>query len=427
MFKNQNMASFKFYLKDGKSKKATSIYLLFDDGVNRCKLYIQESISPKDWNCDKGEARKTLQGFSDFNLKIEKIKNKCKELHTSLTKDGVFTTETLKLRFKIFIDELNNRLKQNTTGANRTFLNLTDFADYFIESNKAIKTNTTKNRLQTLNLLKEFETQKRKKIRFEGVNIGLYNGFIDFMTEKNFNENTKGKHIKNLRHFLNGATKKRFNKNEDYKDEFTILKEDVVTIYLNEDELFTIFKHDFSGNKRLEQTRDLFLIGCYTGLRFSDFSQLTPENIHGNEITVTTQKTKQKVVVPIHPIVKEILNKYNQTAKGLPRAVSNQKMNKYLKEVGREAGIVEPILIEKTKGELKVNKTLQKCDLITTHTARRSFATNLYKSRFPAISIMKITGHTTEKSFLQYIKIGEEENAKDLQEHWSKLTKLKVA
>jgi len=81
---------------------------------------------------------------------------------------------------------------------------------------------------------------------------------------------------------------------------------------------------------------------------------------------------------------------------------------------------------EYQKGGLKVTEAKKKHELVTTHTARRSFATNVFKSGYPAISLMKITGHRTEKAFLLYIKVTPEENANKLMEHWNK-SLLKVS
>lgn len=428
------MASYNYYLKDGKSKTETSIYLLFDDGVNRCKLYIQQSINPKDWNAEKQEARKSLQGFSDFNGKLGKIKNKCSDLHTSLTKDGKFSVEILKTKFRTYLDELNNRKKENTTGVDKTVTNLTDFAQYFLDTVKTTitgkaKTEGTKiQNKQTLRILKEFETIKHKRITFERVNLDFYHDFVDFLTKvKQLSPNTIGRHVKTLKLFLNEATERGINTKFDYKSKrFKALSEPVEKIYLSEEELQKIYKHNFSQNCRLEHIRDLFVIGCYTGLRFSDFSQLKTDNINNGQIKIKTQKTGETVVIPIHPTVSQILEKYSETTKGLPRHISNQKMNEYLKEVGKEVGLNEPTILNSVKGGLKIQTTVPKYKLIATHTARRSFATNLYLSGFPSISIMKITGHKTEKSFMGYLRISQEENAKQLSEHWRKNTKLKV-
>ena len=101
-------------------------------------------------------------------------------------------------------------------------------------------------------------------------------------------------------------------------------------------------------------------------------------------------------------------------------------MNDYIKEIGKEVGIDEMILQTRTKGGMKIQKSVPKYELISTHTGRRSFATNLYLSEFPAISIMKITGHKTEEAFLRYIRISPEQNANLLREHWAKNVKLRA-
>jgi integrase len=147
----------------------------------------------------------------------------------------------------------------------------------------------------------------------------------------------------------------------------------------------------------------LFIIACDTGLRFSDLIELRNENIinNGSVIRIRTQKTGEVVIIPLKGKVKEILKKYEGIP---PQAISNQKMNEYLKELGEMAELIEDVVISLTKGGTRQTETFKKFELITTHTARRSFATNAYLQNVPTISIMKITGHTTAKSFLKYIK-----------------------
>ena len=160
----------------------------------------------------------------------------------------------------------------------------------------------------------------------------------------------------------------------------------------------------------------MFLIGCYTGLRFSDFTEINPENIVSNNtvIQVRTKKTGQRVSIPLHKTVRKILKKYKNN---LPKAYTNQTMNEYLKEVVSLAGIKELIETTITKGGKVEKNVLPKFKLVSTHTARRSFATNLYLAEVPSISIMKITGHKTERSFLQYIRVTQRENADKLLTH----------
>jgi integrase len=96
-------------------------------------------------------------------------------------------------------------------------------------------------------------------------------------------------------------------------------------------------------------------------------------------------------------------------------------MNAYLKEIAKMSTLLQHNIQEDyTIGGIKKKIELQKWEMVTTHTARRSFATNMYKSGYPSISLMKLTGHRTEKAFLLYIKVTPEDSAQQLLEHWKK-------
>jgi integrase len=184
-----------------------------------------------------------------------------------------------------------------------------------------------------------------------------------------------------------------------------------------------LYRFDLSANKRLEQVRDLFVFGCFTGLRFSDYSNVSPENIVPIDrdyfIKLITAKTKELVIVPTNPIIMDIFRKYERNANRLPKSLSNQKFNEYIKEACREAGFTE-------KGRLATAPELELWQCISSHTARRSFATNLYLEGFPVIDLMKITGHKTEKAFLKYIRISKLDTAKRLNEHIKKNWSSKI-
>ena len=171
--------------------------------------------------------------------------------------------------------------------------------------------------------------------------------------------------------------------------------------------------------------RDLFLVGCFTGLRFSDFSILKTDQIKDGYIEIKEQtKTGNPVVIPIHKVVQNIINKHDGN---LPRAITNQKFNQYLKEVGiKVPSLHNHFDTTITKGGLKISKRLKKYELLTTHSARRSFATNEYLNGTPTITIMAITGHRTEKAFMRYIKLNPTDHAQLLKLHWEKRSNLKV-
>jgi integrase len=238
-----------------------------------------------------------------------------------------------------------------------------------------------------------------------------------FLLNKGYSPNTIGSRIKNLKVFMGEAMERGLTDNTHFKSSrFKKPYEKSESIYLTLDEIKAIYELDLSENTRLEKVRDLFIIGCYTGLRFSDLEQLCTDNLIDNKtkIKIKTVKTGEVVVIPLHKHVREILEKHDGIP---PQLISNQKMNDYLKEIGEKAGITDAVIINTTKGMIKESATYNKFELITSHTARRSFATNAYLNDIPSISIMKITGHSTEKAFLTYIKISQEDNANKLLNH----------
>jgi integrase len=105
----------------------------------------------------------------------------------------------------------------------------------------------------------------------------------------------------------------------------------------------------------------------------------------------------------------------------LPKALSNQRMNKYLKEIGEKMECLNVDFSKSiTKGGKEITTNYKKYELLVTHSARRSFSSNLFIDGIPAQTIMKITGHKTEQSFMQYIKITPKENANLIKSHWEK-------
>ncbi len=323
-------------------------------------------------------------------------------------------------------------------------VNLFEFIENFIESSKSrinpktgkkIAVSTIKKYTTCYHLLAEFSMYKNLSFDFKDIDMKFYTSFVKFLNQKAVHKgkdeegnditetglavNSVGKHIAVLKGFLNEAAEQGHNSFRGHKSKnFTVLTENADAVYLNEQELDLLFNLDLSGNLRLERIRDLFLVGCWTGCRFSDFSAISPDQITNGFLHVRQEKTGARVVIPLHPVVKSILDKYNGH---LPPAPSNQKFNDYIKEVCALALINEETQKSITRGGRRVTASFKKSDLVSSHTARRSFATNLYKNGFPAISIMKITGHTTEKSFLKYIRVTPEEHAILLAEHWQRI------
>lgn len=270
----------------------------------------------------------------------------------------------------------------------------------------------------TFQYLKDYATEKKKKIDFKDIDLCFYDAFTAYLQEKKLAVNTIGKKVQTLKIFLNAAREENKNHYDMFKSKrFTAVSEEAETIYLNETELQALYDLDLSKDPSAEKVRDLFLVASWTGCRFGDLAQITPESISNGYISIRQYKTGAKVLIPLHPVVTTILNRYKGV---LPKAISNQKFNVALKDIAEDAKIKDITTKSITKGGVRETAMKEKHRFVTTHTARRSFSTNLYKSGFPTLSIMAVTGHKTEKAFLKYIKVTPDEHARKLQEHWNK-------
>lgn len=257
--------------------------------------------------------------------------------------------------------------------------------------------------------------QKLKDIQLADVGGQFCELFVSYLQSQGYANNTIGREIKNLKVFLNALDDERKSLADISK--LKVLREEVDNVYLTEEELQAM--HDAElPTKALDRVRDCFLLLAWTGCRYSDLQQIDKSNIKGEVLTFRQFKTNNKVSIPIHPIVREILEKYDYE---LPTEISNQKFNDFLKDVARLSGITSAESRTRTEGGVLTTTRCEKWQLVTSHTGRRSFATNMYKRGLPSIMIMSITGHKTESAFLKYIKVRQDEHAQMMLNEWRKM------
>ncbi len=266
--------------------------------------------------------------------------------------------------------------------------------------------------------LKDFSDthRKGKELNWQDIDLDFYGDYVQYLQNKQLAKNTIGKRIRTLKVFLNAAADQGHQVNPAHRSKrFKANNEPSESIYLNEKELLNLYRHDFTGDKKLDKVRDLFIVMCWTGLRYGDAAKLTAANIEGDFLNVTQAKTGDPVIIPLHWTVKAIFEKHGGE---LPKPMSNQKFNGYIRTVAQRAGISGQVAKTITRGGMKVTRNYNKWELVTAHTGRRSFATNLYLQDFPSISIMAVTGHKSETAFLKYIKVTPREHAEKLKTFW---------
>lgn len=424
------MLNTNFNLKSEKHDGERLISLILRWNKKKLVYSTQEKVLPKDFETQKGKkfwqrVKSSYPGYSEFNARLDYIEATAKTEFRKFLNDNHRAPKPGELKRKLDIKLRNAPEDEKPTLQKfiRSFIEDAEKNKINRETGKKIAKGTIQIYRRTLERLKEFEAHVGKTIDFDTIDLDFYDQWVEFCcVELQLANNTTGKYTKTLKSFMNEATDRGINTNLVFKNKrFKVLTESVYKIYLNERELRELYNLDLSEDKRLERVRDLFIVGCWTGLRFSDLVNIAPENITGDKISIKTQKTGEVVVLPLHWMVKNIMKKYSDYPNSLPPAISNVKMNKYLKDIAR----LVPCLSEKvqsniTRGGKRVTESKTKGELVTTHTARRSFATNLYLDGVSSLTIMKLTAHKSEKVFLSYLKASAEETANMVQSHWLK-------
>ncbi len=411
------MATLKYYIRDKNSRKETSInYRINFTATKKVRGSTKLKIHPKFWDAEKQRVRNRTEvsqikdAINNKLIDFEKfVFRKINSYETSITDE---IAEFLNDDILIYFGKKKVQKK----------LTFYEFTNIFIEQSKGRILNSNKKPLsgrtikeyeRTIELLKDFEKRNNYPIYFESINLEFYYSFINYLEEKDYSLNTIGKFIKQIKVFMNEATEQGLNENLSFRSKkFTKPSSKSFQIYLNEKELEKIIELDLKENTTLDNARDLFIIGAYTGLRVSDFNNLSKNNIEihkGQKILkVNVRKTNSSISIPIHPKVEEIIKKRNGD---FPKKMADQQINLALKTIGEKAEINEKITYTKIKGGKEITETKFKYDMIVNHTARRSFCTNAYLNNMATLDIMAISGHTSEKVFLNYIKISEKERA----------------
>ena len=381
-----------------KKKHTSYILLCISYDGKRLQTSINEKIDSNKWSKLKQRVKISCTEAFNINSYLDKIEATAKKIYYKCKMEG-YSPTTAGLKEMIF-SKLN--------GSNKK-LSFYEFVEEFTELSKnSKKKETIDDYNYTIKSLKEFEKYKRRRIDWDTLDMKFYDAYMDFQYNvKGNSQNLFGKRIKHIKTFLNAAHESGNNKHMMYKG-FKRLQFDTDTIYLNEQEIDKMYMLDLSKNKRLERIRDLFVVECLTGVRYGDLMKITKEYIFKDSIKIKVSKTGQVLHTLLLPTTKKILKKYNFI---LPK-ISNSNYNKYIKEVGEIACINQTVTQESYRSGKAVSFKRKKYQLITTHTARRSFATNMYKRGYSPVQIMSITGHKKESTFLKYIRITNEESVR---------------
>lgn len=435
------MSNINFYLKTkAKASGKSLIYLKYKYNGKVLVFSSGQNIDPVNWNSNKQRVKtnRITSENSQYNINelLDNLERITKNAYNSEIKNGIPQPEILKKKLTEFLHKNDQAGKPDLYGLIDRFVN----GEIKHRGNSKSKS-TLRVYVGCKNHLQEFEAVKKYTINFDAITLEFYYKFIEYLENRktkykaaieatrktnlkskkiktpiiDLDTNTIGKYISKIKVFMGEAVELGYTTNMACRSKkFVVPKAATDAIYLNEKELDILYKHDLSQNARLEKVRDLFVFACYVGLRFQDYSTIKEENIIDVEgdlfVKVLTQKTSELVIIPCSPVVLDIFKKYGNNANKLPASISNQHFNEYIKEACKHAGLTD-------KGRLLAEPEKEIWECVSSHTARRSFATNYYLEGFPTIDLMKITGHKTEKAFLTYIRISKIDTAKRLNQH----------
>ena len=367
-------------------------------------------------NFDLKEDFKTIE--QRINKQIEETRKKDPKIN-------------LDLYFQID-DYIKSKRQKVCPGMLRIYRNMKEHLQAFEEHRKKeyLKNLLKRHKRENIEDTEEF---KKLNLTFESFDLNFYESFVDFLSydyiQRRRKEvihglkvNTIGKTIKQLRIFLKNRMRKKIILPIDL-DDFKSPGEEVDAIYLNWQEIGKIYSVDLSCFPHLIDYRNQLVLGCMTGLRFSDFSTIHPSDVRNGMLHKKQGKSDGWVVIPLR---QEALSLFNNEFKEQMPVLTNVEFNRHIKILGRLAGINELITFSYKKGNKDVVVTKPKHDWITSHTCRRSFCTNEFLAGTPVELIMKISGHKSVKDFYKYIRITPEEAGQKIKEIWQQRGEMEL-
>lgn len=249
--------------------------------------------------------------------------------------------------------------------------------------------------------LKEFEDETGYYIDYHTINSAFFEKYKYYiLTTKELGWNTFATAIKKLKFFMNWGLKMKYHDTQEYKTISATEKEPTV-IFLTMDELKTLYHYDF-GNKRLNQVRDKFCFGCFTSLAYSDLDKLTREHINDGRLTKFRQKSKKLHDVELPEQAIKIIERYQDSYKALPK-ISNQRFNDYIRECCKIAGINTPTIYKTFPKGIETENIAPKHELVSSHTARKTFITNFYDQTKDMNLTKKNAAITQDKTLRRYM------------------------
>lgn len=409
------MADARFYLKETKGTKPSPILIKYNRGKSRIQFSTGLTVEPRHWNEQTQRARKTLAGFSEFNSALKHIGETVETLVNECIGSGLpVTNDSIRTKFQAAIGR-QEQVKEKAVPV------LAALVQYMESHQQKLSFNYLKTVGTLQTHLSRYEQAKGKRLTFDTIDLGFFEAFTSYLLSIGHANNTLAINVSRLKRFLQWASDAGLYKLDYHRHKNFRAKEDKGdTIALTEPELLALSSLELPAGTASD-VRDLFCLAAYTGLRFSDVSTLKQEHVQQDAagdwwLRKWIEKTKSYHELPLSAPALTILHRHQFKL----NAISLQKTNDYLKELGKLAGIDEPTLKTIYRGVVKDERTEPKYKLLSFHCARRTFATLSLEKGIRAEVVMELTGHSTLKSFMKYVKISPNIKKGEMHKAWQK-------
>ncbi|OWY22705.1 hypothetical protein C7N43_22525 [Sphingobacteriales bacterium UPWRP_1] len=397
--------SINFYLRNPQLESCALTVLIQWKG-HQIRKGCGMAVQTKFWDNNHQRVKPTATGAREINIQIDHVKSQITNLFKVYAAQNPDAPAPPK-------EHVNNALllalgRKSTDTS--TFLGFIEQHTLDRQKEKNISVERIYRLLQTVKYLKDFAADTRKKIDFDTLTGSTAKEFVNYLyNSKEMTTGSAKTYLTVYIYFLKKAARAGHITNaERIMPERAEMPKgnNSFAVYLTYTEILKLATLDLSNQPMYEKVRDLFLIGCATGLRHSDYQKVTPEAIIGNNIKIFMQKSKKYVTMPASQTVKDMLKKYGNS---LPD-FSLVHFNKIIKKVCKMAGITDVTEYTKaTAGGVTVAGKKAKYLFVSSHTARRSYATNAYKTGVPINVICHVLGHSNITTTEKYLRLTEEE------------------
>lgn len=405
------MAKPSYLLNAPGADKPTPIFTFLSFGGQRVKVYANRSIHPRQW--DATERRALTRGYprnGALNDWLELLADRltvCCDAHAAA--GTAPTADELRA-----LAATEPAPEPDPVAAASDVVTFWQRFDEWVAYTRAAGTVATAQANATAGRhLREFSEVNGYALDFDTLTPTVGDRWCTYLLDTaGLTDNTINKVLARFKSFMKWAAKRGYTDNAALS-RVTWAQREPDVIALSAAELRALEVLPLAAGSRLDKARAWFLLACYTGLRYSDLVSIRPQHLRPAtdklpaHLRLTAKKTRAVVNVPLSApalgIVTRLLAGELSSIKKNP--ITNPVLNRFLKELGQLAGIDAPVEVIHYRGGVADVTTCPKYEKLTVHTARRTFVTLNLGKGMSAEFVMKLTGHTSYKSFQRYVNL----------------------